>query len=439
MGGIHPKEYKLSAGLKIKNADIPAQVMIPLGHYLGAPSNAIVSKGDVVKVGQLIGQASGFVSANVHSSVSGIVNRIDGAYDASGYKVPSVFIDVEGDEWLEIIDKTTLIKRECTLSPSEIVKKISESGIVGLGGATFPTHVKLSPPPGKQAEVLIINGVECEPYLTCDHQLMLEKAEEILVGVSILMKAIGVNRAVVGIENNKKDAVEVMQKLAVTFDGIKIMSLKVQYPQGGEKQLIDATIGRQVPSGTLPIEVGAVVQNVATTFAIYEAVQKNKPLFERVITITGKSMTHHGNYRARIGTPLSDVVAQAGGVPEDTGKIVAGGPMMGRALNSLEVAVAKGTSGVLFIPTLESSRKKMQNCMRCAKCVSACPMGLEPYLLMNQSERSMWPEMETDRIMDCIECGCCAFSCPSNRPLLDHVRLGKTTVGKIIRNRHAKK
>jgi electron transport complex protein RnfC len=267
----------------------------------------------------------------------------------------------------------------------------------------------------------------------------LEKAEEILVGVSILMKAIGVSRAVVGIENNKKDAVEVMQKLAGTFDGIKIMSLKVQYPQGGEKQLIDATIGRQVPSGTLPIEVGAVVQNVATTFAIYEAVQKNKPLFERVITITGKSMKSHGNYRARIGTPLSNVVAQAGGVPEDTGKIVAGGPMMGRALNSLEVAVAKGTSGVLFIPTLESSRKKMQNCMRCAKCVLACPMGLEPYLLMNQSERSMWPEMETDRIMDCIECGCCAFSCPSNRPLLDHVRLGKTTVGKIIRNRHAKK
>jgi len=439
MGGIHPKEYKLSAGLKIKNADMPTQVVIPLGHYLGAPSDAIVAKGDLVKVGQLIGRASGYVSANVHSSVSGVVNRIDGAYDASGYKVPSVFIDVEGDNWLETIDRSTLIKRECALSPTEIVKKISESGIVGLGGATFPTHVKLSPPPGKKAEVLIVNGVECEPYLTCDHQLMLEKAEEILVGVTILMKAIGVSRAVVGIENNKKDAIEVMKKMAGTFDGITIMSLKVQYPQGGEKQLIDATIGRQVPSGTLPIEVGAMVQNVATTFAIYEAVQKNKPLFERIITITGKSMTHHGNYRARIGTPLSDVVAQAGGVPEDTGKIVAGGPMMGRALSSLEVAVAKGTSGVLFIPSLESSRKRMQNCMRCAKCVSACPMGLEPYLLMNQSERSMWPEMETDRIMDCIECGCCSFACPSNRPLLDHVRLGKTTVGKIIRNRHAKK
>jgi len=264
---------------------------------------------------------------------------------------------------------------------------------------------------------------------------MLEKGEEILVGVTILMKALDVNRAIVGVENNKKDAIAHLKKLAKAFKGITIMSLKVQYPQGGEKQLIDAVIGRQVPGGALPIEVGAVVQNVATTFAIYEAVQKNKPLFERIITITGKSMTGHGNYRVRIGTPLSNVVEQAGGIPEDTGKIVAGGPMMGRALAGLEVAVAKGTSGVLFIPTFESARKKMQHCMRCAKCVVACPMGLEPYLLMNESERDMWTEMEEDRVLDCIECGCCSFTCPSNRPLLDHVRTGKTTVGKIVRDR----
>ena len=439
MGGIHPKEYKFSAGMKIKPAIIPQQVIIPLGQNLGGPSLAVVEKGDLVKTGQMIGKASGFVSANIHSSVSGVVNRIDDALDASGSKVPSVFIDVTGDEWLETIDKSPVIKRECTLTPTEIIKKILESGIVGLGGATFPTHVKLSPPPGKTADVLIINAVECEPFLTCDHQLMLEKSEEILVGVSILMKALSVNRAVVGIENNKKDAIELMQKQAKTFEGIEIIPLKVQYPQGGEKQLIDATIGRQVPSGTLPIEVGAVVQNVATTFAIYEAVQKNKPLFERIVTITGKSVKNHGNYRARIGTPLSVIVDQAGGVPEDTGKIVAGGPMMGKALSSLEVAVAKGTSGVLFIPSVESARKKMNNCMRCAKCIRACPMGLEPYLLMKESELSMWPEMEHDRIMDCIECGCCAFSCPSNRPLLDHVRYGKTTVGKIIRSRQEKK
>ena len=425
--------------MKIQAATIPQQAIIPLGHYLGGPSLPVVAQGDQVKVGQIIGKASGFVSANVHASVSGIVAKIDDHIDASGYKVPHVFIDVRDDEWLETIDRSMEIKRDCALTPAEIVRKVSDSGIVGLGGATFPTHVKLSPPPGKAAEVLIINAVECEPYLTCDHQLMLEKAEEILVGVSILMKAIGVTRAVMGIENNKKDAIDIMQKLAKTFDGIQIMPLKVQYPQGGEKQLIDAILGRQVPSGTLPIEVGAVVQNVGTTFAIYEAVQKNKPLFERILTITGKSMKSHGNYRARLGTSLAAIVDQAGGVPEDTGKIVAGGPMMGRALSSLEVCVAKGTAGVLFIPTEESARRKMKNCIRCAKCVVACPMGLEPYLLMNQSERSMWSEMEGDRVMDCIECGCCYFSCPSNRPLLDHVRYGKTTVGKILRNRNAKK
>ncbi|MFA5046717.1 MAG: electron transport complex subunit RsxC [Paludibacter sp.] len=435
MGGVHPKEYKFSAGKETKISLLPKQAIIPLGHYLGAPSNAVVAKGDLVKVGQLLGQASGFVSANVHSSVSGKVAKIDDAIDASGYKRPAVFIDVEGDEWMESIDRSSTIIRECTLTPEEIIKKISDAGIVGLGGATFPTHVKLSPPPGKKAEVLIINAVECEPYLTCDHQLMLEKGEEILVGVSILMKAINVNRAIIGIENNKKDAVAHLERLAKTFSGIEVMALKVQYPQGGEKQLIDATIGRQVPSGAIPIEVGAVVQNVATTFAVYEAVQKNKPLFERIITITGKSMAQQGNFWVRIGTALTTVVEQAGGMPEDTGKIVAGGPMMGRSLSSLDVSVAKGTAGVLFIPTLESARKKMKNCLRCAKCVSACPMGLEPYLLMGQSENAMWTEMERNRIMDCIECGCCAFTCPSNRPLLDHVRYGKTTVGGIIRSR----
>lgn len=438
MGGIHPKQHKYSAGDAILQAKIPTRTIIPLGHYLGGPSVPVVAAGDSVVVGQMIGKAGGFVSANVHSSVSGTVVKIDGNIDASGYKVPSVFIDVKGDEWLDTIDRTNEIRRECTLTSAEIIKKISDAGIVGLGGATFPTHVKLSPPPGKKAEVLVINGVECEPYLTCDHQLMLEKTEEILIGITILMKAINVSRAVVGIENNKKDAIAQMQKMAKTFTGIEIIPLKVQYPQGGEKQLIDATIGRQIPSGALPIEVGAVVQNVATTFAVYEAVQKNKPLIERIVTVTGKSMTNHGNYRARLGTPLANIVEQAGGIPEDTGKIIAGGPMMGRAITTLEVCVAKGTSGVLFIQTPEAARKKMQNCIRCAKCVDNCPMGLEPFLLMNHSEREMWTEMERERVMDCIECGCCSFTCPSNRPILDTIRYGKSSVGKIIRTRNAR-
>lgn len=438
MGGVHPKDNKFSAGQKIQDALLPRQVAILLSQNIGAPSTPVVAVGDLVKAGQLIGRSAGFVSANVHSSVSGKVIKIDETVDASGYKVPAVFIDVEGDEWLETIDRTSTLIKECTLEPSEILEKIATAGIVGLGGATFPTHVKLSPPPGKKAEVLIVNAVECEPYLTCDHRLMLEKGEEILVGITILMKALSVSRACVGIENNKKDAIERMKQLAKSYKGIQIVPLRVQYPQGGEKQLIDAVIGRQVPSGALPIEVGAVVQNVGTTFAIYEAVQKNKPLFERVITITGKSMASQANFRVRLGAPLVGVVEQAGGIPEDTGKIVGGGPMMGRALASLEIPMAKGSAGILFIPTLESARKKMQNCMRCAKCVSTCPMGLEPYLLMNQSERAMWAEMETERVMDCIECGCCSFTCPSSRPLLDHIRLGKSTVGGIIRKRSVK-
>lgn len=438
IGGVHPAENKFSAGKKIQQAEIPKMVAIPLAHYIGNPSEAIVKKGDLVKVGQMIGQANGFVSANVHASVSGKVNKIDVQLDASGYKRPAVFIDVDGDEWLETIDRSSAVKRACNLTKEEIIKKVQDAGIVGLGGATFPAHVKLSPPPGKKAEVLIINAVECEPYLTCDHQLMMEHGEEILIGVSILMKALEVEKAIIGIENNKPDAISHLKQLATTFKGITIEPLKVQYPQGGEKQLIDAVIRRQVPSGRIPVEVGAVVFNVGTTFAVYEAVQKNKPMFERVMTVTGKNAPNPSNYRVRLGTYLAHVVEQAGGVPEGTGKIIGGGPMMGRSLMNLNIPMAKGSAGVLYMRDEESIRKPVQNCIRCSKCVSVCPMGLEPYLLMAQSERNMWPEMETDRVMDCIECGSCSYTCPSNRPLLDYIRYGKATVGGIIRNRNAK-
>ncbi len=438
MGGVHPKENKLSAGIPIIEAAIPKQAVIPLGQSLGAPSQLVVSPGDKVKVGQLLAKSGGFVSANIHSAFSGTISKIATTIDASGYSVPAVFINTDGDEWLETIDRSKDLVSECKLTSEEIIKLISEAGIVGMGGATFPTHVKLSPPPGKKAEVLIINAVECEPYLTCDHQLMLEKPHEILVGVTILMKAAKVNKAYIGIENNKKDAIALLKKTAKSYSGIDIIPLRVQYPQGGEKQLIDAIIGRQIPSGALPVEVGAILQNVATAFAVYEAVQKNKPLISRIVTVTGNSVQKHGNYHVRLGTPMSSVVENLGGIPSDTAKIIAGGPMMGKALKTLEVPVVKGTSGILFMPTFESARKKMQNCIRCAKCVVDCPMGLEPFLLMSEGERSMWTEMEKDRVMDCIECGCCSYTCPSNRPLLDYIRLGKTTVGKIIRNRQAK-
>ncbi|MDR2839815.1 MAG: electron transport complex subunit RsxC [Paludibacter sp.] len=435
IGGIHPKENKLSAGKTIIRAEIPPQVVISLSNHTGAPAKAVVEKGDTVRVGQIIGEANGFISANVHSSVSGKVSKIDSQPDVSGRKQLAVFIDVEGDEWLETIDRSPDIISQCNFTKEEILAKIKNAGIVGLGGATFPAHVKLSPPPDKKANILIINGVECEPYLTCDHALMLCHADEILIGVTIIMKVLDVKRAVIGIENNKKDVIAHLSKLAKNYQGIEIQALKTKYPQGGEKQLIDAVIRRQVPSGKLPIEVGAVVQNVATVFAIYQAVQKNKPLFERVMTITGKDAQNPGNYLVRIGVNLSAIVAQAGGIPETTEKIIAGGPMMGRAVASLDTPAVKGSAGILFINNEQAQRKEAANCIRCSKCVNACPMGLEPYLLMTQSENSLWDKMETNHVMDCMECGCCSYVCPSNRPILDYVRYGKTTVGGIIRGR----
>ena len=441
IGGIHPTDHKLSANIPIETVALPKQAIVPLSQHIGAPAQPIVEKGDHVKVGQVIAAANGFVSVNVHAPISGVVTKIDTALDAWGLPMPSIFIDAEedGDEWLETIDRTPDLNRICKLTSKEIIKKIQDAGIVGLGGACFPTHVKLSPPPGSKAEVLIINAVECEPYLTCDHQLMLEHGEEIFIGISLLLRALDIEHAIVGIENNKKDAIELFQKIANRHFGIEICPLKLRYPQGGEKQLIDATIGRQVPSGALPIAVGAVVQNVATVYAVYEAVQKNKPLIDRVMTVTGESVTRRGNYLVRFGTPLADVIAQAGGIPEDTGKIIAGGPMMGRAMSNVNMPAHKRTSGILIMTEAESVRREPENCMRCGKCVEACPMGLEPFLLVRQAEMRLWDDMEQNAIMDCIECGCCLYSCPSNRPLLDYVRMGKATVGGIIRTRATQK
>ena len=435
IGGVHPPENKLSAAGKIQVLPIPEKVIIPLGQHIGAPATPIVQKGDKVKTGQLIAQASGFVSANIHSSVSGTVSAIDNIIDAAGLSKPAITIQVEGDEWIPEIDRSEKPAHNITLSKEEIVKAIAAAGIVGMGGATFPTQVKLTPPPGNKAEVLIINGVECEPYLTADHRIMLEKAEEIIIGVQILMKAIDVKRAIIGIENNKKDAIEELGKHARLSDGIEICPLKIQYPQGGEKQLIQATTGKFVPSGGLPIAVGAVVQNVGTVYAVYEAVMKHKPLFERVVTVTGKSLKEPGNYLCRIGTPISQLIEAAGGLPEDTGKVIGGGPMMGKALTNTNIPVTKGTSGILLMRQEESTRKEYRNCIRCSKCVSVCPMGLEPYYLMLLGEHNKLEMLESEKIMDCIECGSCSFTCPANRPLLDVIRLGKARTGQMIRSR----
>ena len=443
MGGVHPAENKLSAGSPIREAALPKQAVFSMFQHIGAPAKPVVKRGDIVKVGTLLGEAGGFVSAPVYSSVSGKVSKVDVALDASNMRRMAVYVDVEGDEWEETIDRTPELVRleeRPDLDAQTIVEKVKQAGIVGMGGATFPCHVKLTPPPGQKADCVIINAVECEPYLTSDHSLMLEKADEILVGVCLILKAVNVNRAYIGIENNKPDAIALLTEKSKAYPQIEVVPLKVQYPQGGEKQLIDAIIGRQVPAPpAIPISVGAVVQNVGTAFAIYEAVMKNKPLIERVITITGKSLEQPSNLRARLGTPFAQLVDECGGLPADTGKIIGGGPMMGKALISLDIPMTKGSSGLLIMNTKEARRAEVQPCIRCAKCVGACPMGLEPYLLSNLSERSMWEEAERECIVSCIECGSCAFTCPSCRPLLDNIRVGKATVMGIIRQRAAQK
>lgn len=435
LGGVHPPENKFSQSNPIRELSLPETVTIPIAQHLGVPANPVVKKGDPVKTGQLIAKGEAFISANIHSSVSGTVQKIDEVIDTSGYRKKAIIIKVEGDEWEEDIDRSPDLLRDCSLTQEEIVKKVNEKGIVGLGGATFPSHVKLMVPKGKKAEYLIINGVECEPYLTADHRLMLEKAEEILVGITIQMKALNVEKAIIGIENNKPDAIEHLRKLLPAYKGISVEPLKVKYPQGGEKQLIKALINREVPSGKLPIEVGCVVHNVGTSFAVYQAVQKNQPLIDRVVTVTGKSLKTPSNFLVRIGTPISLLIEEAGGLPEDTGKVVNGGPMMGKALSNLEAPVTKGTSGVLLFSEKETHRKTALTCIRCARCASICPMGLEPYLLALLANKNRDEDCEAERIMDCMECGSCLYICPSGRPLLDHIRKGKAAVGQLIRSR----
>ena len=436
LGGIHPPENKLSAAVAPQPLALPREVIIPIGQHIGAPAVPVVAKGDLVKVGSVIAKTGGFVSANIHSSVTGKVTKLDAVYDAGGYKRPAIIIAVAAEEeWEEVIDRSPELVRDCTLSSQEITSAIAAAGVVGLGGATFPTHVKLAPPPGAKAELLIVNAVECEPYLTSDHQLMLTKAPEILVGVQLLMRALEVGRAVIGIEANKPDAIALMARLAKDYPGVEVMPLKVQYPQGGEKQLIDAVLRRQVKSGALPISAGAVVQNVGTVFAVYEAVQKHKPLIERIVTVTGKHLEHPANYLVRIGTPIQELITASGGLPEDTGKIIGGGPMMGKALLSPEIPVTKGTSGVLLLPREESVRQPMRACIRCAKCVNVCPMGLNPTYLMRDVQYADWEQVERGYVLDCIECGSCSYTCPSHRPLLDFIRVGKQRVSAIVRAR----
>ncbi len=438
MGGVHPSENKLSCAKPIEVLPLPEVVTIPLSQHIGAPAVAKVAKGDKVLTGQLIAEAGSFMSANIHSPVSGTVTAVDMALNGQGLRQMMITIKREGDDWAEGIDRSDALVKECTLSAQEIIARIKDAGIVGMGGATFPTHVKLAVPAGKKAEVVIINGVECEPYLTSDHRTMLEHGEELIVGVTILMKAVGVQKACIGIENNKPDAIAHLKQIAAGYPGIEIVPLKVMYPQGGEKQLIAAVTGRQVPPPpALPIDVGAVVCNASTAFAVYQAVLKNKPLIERVVTVTGKGLKEPKNLLTRMGTPVSALLEAAGGLPEDARKVINGGPMMGRAMVNLDSPVTKGCSGITVMSGRDAQRREAGQCIKCAKCVSACPMGLEPYYLSKMTQKKGWDELEALMITSCIECGCCQSTCPSYLPLLDWVRLGKQTVMGLIRARAA--
>ena len=447
IGGVHPEENKLTHEVMTKVAPLPKQAIFPLSQHIGAPAKPVVAKGDKVKVGTMIAEAGGFVSAPIYSSVSGTVFKVDTAIDATGYRKPVIIINVEGDEWEEGIDrsdKLELLADHPELTPEEIINRVKEAGVTGMGGAGFPTFIKLSPPPTAKAECVIINAVECEPYITADYRLMMEKADEILVGLELLMVAAKVTTGYIGIETNKPAAIELLtQKCAEKFNGskynVEVVPLQQRYPQGGEKQLVDAVIRRQVPAPpAIPVNVGAIVQNVGTAFAVYEAVMKRKPLFERYTTVTGKKLQNPGNFLVRMGTPMQDLINLCGGMPEGENKLLAGGPMMGKALTSTEVPICKGTNSVTVLSDEDARRKEAMPCIRCAKCVSACPMGLEPYLLATLSSLKNWERLEAEDITSCIECGSCQFTCPAHRPLLDNIRLGKTTVMGIIRSRAAK-
>ncbi len=429
-GGIHPDDAKLSADAAIKPLPTPKIVTIPIAQHIGKPAKILVQRGDMVKAGQIIATHEGFVSANIHSSVCGKVGVIDEMMDSTGFKHTAITVRVKGDDWAEEIDLSKDLNRSINDSAKEIVEKIMAAGVVGMGGAAFPSHVKLSVPEGKQVDHLLINGVECEPFLTADHRLMLERPEEILVGTQILMRALGVKKAVICIEDNKHDAIDLMSSKLEDYEGISVQGLQVKYPQGGEKQLIQAVLDREVPSGGLPVDVGAIVHNVGTTYAVYQAVQKNKPLVERVVTVTGRSLETPSNFLVRIGTPVVNLIAEAGGLPEQAGKVVSGGPMMGKAIADLNVPIAKATSGILIIDEEESKREQEYNCLHCGKCVEVCPIGLEPYYLMLLAKNHKTSETSQEHILDCMECGSCSWVCPSNRPILDYIRLGKSEVKK---------
>ena len=424
-GGIHPSEGKVSNKEDIINAPLQELYTVPLQQHIGAPAKMVVQKGDHVLRGQLLGEPGGFVSAAVHRPTSGTVKDVTTCLGPAGATLPAVVIESDGED--KAADPLPPFENWQDADPAALKARVGEAGIVGMGGATFPTFVKLSPPPNVKIDTIILDGVECEPCLTADHRLMLETPEKIVKGAQIIGRILGVKRIIIAIELNKPDAIETMTKAAEGTD-VEVAPLVVRYPQGAEKQLIYALTGRKVPSGGLPAAVGCVVSNVGTTAAIYEAVCLGKPLYERVTTVTGTPVVKPGNYRFRVGTLYRTALELCGGVSEDPAKIISGGPMMGMAVYSLDIPVMKGTSGILLLSRDELVQYSPSACLRCGRCNDVCPMSMMPGILSAQIEHQKFELAEKWHVMDCIECGSCAYICPAGRPLVQHMRRAKAVV-----------
>lgn len=423
-GGIHPDDQKKhSEHLEIEALDAPQTLVYPVVQHIGAPAACVVQKGDCVKAGQLLAAASGFVSANVHASVSGTVTDIRPYLHPNGTMVQSVL--VENDFAYTPAEGTGHRRVPENMSRQELLDAVREAGIVGMGGAAFPTHVKLSPPPDKSIDVLLVNGAECEPYLTSDHRVMLEHPACILFGLRCVMRILGVERCCIGIENNKPDAIEKLTRKAADVPGVAVVPVRAKYPQGSEKHLIYALTGREVPPGALPADVGVVVMNIDTVCAVADAVQKGLPLTERIVTVGGSGVKASKNFRVRIGTPVQHVLDAAGGLAEETVKILLGGPMMGIAIYDTSVPVIKGTGAVLALTEADVKATAPTACLRCGKCADACPMGLQPYLLRAYAIKEDAAQLQRLHVTDCIECGACAYICPGRQQPVQYIRLAK--------------
>ena len=431
LGGIHLNKHKISALSPIQEAGVPPLVYIPVKQHIGAPAQIIVNVGDKVKIGTLLAKANEGISANVHSSVAGEIKKIEEIEAENGYSEQVITIQTSADEYEKGIDNSEEINNDIPQSLEEIKELIKSAGIVGMGGAGFPTPIKTSIPENKSIQYLIINGIECEPYLTADGALMLEKPEQIVIGAKILNKVLGIQNAIIAIDENKPQAIEKITKITKRYIGVNVAVCKSKYPQGGEKQLITAITGREVPSGRLPIDVGCVVQNVATVFAVYEAVMKHKPLYERIVAVSGDtSITTAGNYRTRIGTPAEYLLDLAQTDKSKISKLLFGGPMMGTAATNLHSPINKKTGGLLVLQAQEATKPDESCCIRCGKCAEVCPVGLMPFAIASNLRRNNTAPLKALHVADCIECGSCAYTCPAKVPLLDYCKLGKYEVHK---------